>query len=212
VASTHVERQREAVRSSRTHDDTIRTPPTPHALQQLQSQVGNAGLVELLSQAQPKLVVGHANDPTEVEADTVARDVVASLGVQRTSQHQCASDCSHSSGGDGALNRSAIGLAGGDLDTSAEQRVKTSMGGGAPLPGAMQRQMEGAFGADFGGVRVHADETSAELARSMSARAFTLGGHIFLGAGQRTDNHELMAHELTHTIQQGASTPLAPGD
>jgi len=210
VASTRVERERDAIRSSRMHDGDDRTPAAPHALQRLQSQIGNAGLVQLLAQAQPKLVVGHANDPAEVEADNVASDVVSALGVQRSSPHQCASDCSHSSGG--AVNRSAIGLAGGDLDNSTEQRVKTAMGGGAPLPSGMQRQMEGAFGADFGGVRVHTDDTSAELARSMSARAFTLGGHIFLGAGQRTDNHELMAHELTHTIQQGASTPMAAVD
>jgi hypothetical protein len=96
-------------------------------------------------------------------------------------------------------------MAGGDLDAASSGKLQSAMSGGSPLPGTTRRQMEGAFNADFSSVRVHADEQSSQLARSMSARAFTVGGHIFLGGGQRTDNHELMAHELTHTIQQGAS-------
>lgn len=198
-------------RAQQPHDgDALRHVTPPHPLETLQSQIGNAGLVTMLQGAQAKLAVGHASDPAELEADAIAGQVVSSLGVQRGGGggHQCAPTCSHSGG---VVNRSPVGMAGGDLDASVEQRVQSSMNGGSPLPDSTRQQMEGAFGADFSGVRVHADETSSELARSMSAKAFTLGGHIFLGGGHSTSDHQLMAHELTHTIQQGAATQQSEG-
>src|SRR6185503_7974057 len=68
--------------------------------------------------------------------------------------------------------------------------------------------MEPRFRADFGEVRVHTDEQAERLAARLSARAFTYGGHIFFGRNQYRPNEpegaELLAHELTHTIQQQA--------
>ena len=72
--------------------------------------------------------------------------------------------------------------------------------------------MEGAFGADFGGVRVHADSSADGLSRSMQAKAFTVGSDIFFARGQyqpsSTSGQRLLAHELTHTVQQGAAGEL----
>lgn len=68
---------------------------------------------------------------------------------------------------------------------------------------------------DFSHVRVHADSRAATAARALNSRAFTLGDHVVFGAGQyapatRTGK-ELLAHELTHVIQQGGSAtgPIA---
>lgn len=61
------------------------------------------------------------------------------------------------------------------------------------------------LGADFSGVRVHDDPLAQQATAAMGARAFAYGGDVFLGAGERSDDLGLMAHELTHVVQQGAA-------
>jgi Domain of unknown function (DUF4157) len=84
---------------------------------------------------------------------------------------------------------------------------------GTPLPGSVRAFMEPRFGADFSLVRIHADEPAAALSDQYRAQAFTVGRDIYFGRGQfqpgTATGRELIAHELTHTIQQGAAT--APG-
>jgi len=74
--------------------------------------------------------------------------------------------------------------------------------------------METRFGADFSQVQIHADQHAAALSRSLSARAFTYGPHIYFGAGEyQPDTHEgkrVLAHELTHVLQQGAGQARLP--
>jgi hypothetical protein len=69
--------------------------------------------------------------------------------------------------------------------------------------------MEGAFGADFSGVKVHTDSKSHELNQSIQARAFTTGQDIFFRQGEYNPGsrpgQELLAHELTHVVQQNGS-------
>lgn len=81
--------------------------------------------------------------------------------------------------------------------------------GGEPLPEAVRQDMEGRFDADFSAVRIHRDERAAQASRALNAAAFTVGNQIHFGAGQfnpaSSDGRELLAHELTHTIQQGAA-------
>jgi hypothetical protein len=69
--------------------------------------------------------------------------------------------------------------------------------------------MEPRFNADFGAIRVHDNDNAARLNRGVRAKAFTVGNHIFFGRGQyrpeSDEGRELIAHELTHTVQQGAA-------
>ncbi|MBC7856684.1 MAG: DUF4157 domain-containing protein, partial [Pirellulaceae bacterium] len=87
--------------------------------------------------------------------------------------------------------------------------ISASQSGGSPLPKSVRRFMEPRFGANFSKVRVHTDARAAKLNRQVSARAFTVGNQVFFGGGQfqpeSQDGRELIAHELTHTIQQGAA-------
>jgi len=83
---------------------------------------------------------------------------------------------------------------------------------GSPLEGGPREEMEARFGHDFSAVRVHTDERAAESAGAVSALAYTVGPHIVFGAGQYAPGTQagrhLLAHELTHTIQQSSGTAL----
>jgi hypothetical protein len=88
-----------------------------------------------------------------------------------------------------------------------------SAGGGTPLPSEVRGYFEPRFGHDFSRVRVHADEASAASAQAVRARAYTVGPDIVFGANEYSpgtaDGRRLLAHELTHTVQQGAAPPVA---
>lgn len=83
--------------------------------------------------------------------------------------------------------------------------------GGEALHAGERAAMEARFGADFGDVRVHADAAAASAARGLGATAFTVGEHIAFAAGAYRPGSEpgraLLAHELTHVLQQRAAAP-----
>ncbi|MHC5852958.1 eCIS core domain-containing protein [Nostoc sp.] len=91
------------------------------------------------------------------------------------------------------------------LETSIQQK----RGKGQPLSDKLREPMEQAFGKDFSGVRVHADAQSDQINRSIQARAFTTGQDIFFRQGEYASGskqgQELLAHELTHVVQQNGS-------
>jgi hypothetical protein len=94
--------------------------------------------------------------------------------------------------------------------------VRSALAGlGARLDPKTRAFMEPRFGQDFSQVRVHSDRAAAEAAGVLNARAFTVGDHIFFGAGQSATGgagQRLMAHELTHVIQQrGGAVSGVPG-
>ncbi|HRJ41300.1 MAG TPA: DUF4157 domain-containing protein, partial [Caldilineaceae bacterium] len=100
------------------------------------------------------------------------------------------------------------GREGGEVDSGVENAIQRAQGGGRPLDTRVQRYMEDAIGAGFSDVRVHTDAQADALNRSLNANAFTTGKDIFFGQGQyqpgSSSGQELIAHELTHTVQQGA--------
>ncbi len=87
-----------------------------------------------------------------------------------------------------------------------ENSIQQARGGGQPLSDNIRAPMEQAFGADFSGVRVHNDADSDMLNNSLQARAFTTGMDIFFKQGEynpgTSAGQELIAHELTHVVQQ----------
>ena len=91
-----------------------------------------------------------------------------------------------------------------EIPDSVHQVLRST---GQPLDTATRAYMEPRFGHDFSGVRVHADAHAAESARAVHAHAYTVGRDVVFGAGQfapRTSaGRELLAHELTHVVQQG---------
>ncbi len=95
--------------------------------------------------------------------------------------------------------------AGSDFESDLAQ----SRADGTPLPAAVRANFEPRFGADFGHVRIHTGHQAGQLNRQIQAQAFTHGGDIYFGDGayapETAAGQRLMAHELTHTIQQSSS-------
>ena len=89
-----------------------------------------------------------------------------------------------------------------------EATINQARGGGQPLADSIREPMEQAFGADFSGVKVHTDAQSDQLNRSIQARAFATGRDVFFKKGEyqpgSRGGQELIAHELTHVVQQNA--------
>lgn len=88
-----------------------------------------------------------------------------------------------------------------------EQEIDQSRGSGVAMASGTLNEMNGAFGADFSGVRIHTDGKATQLSEKLQAKAFTTGNNIYFNHGQYQpgthDGKRLLAHELTHTIQQG---------
>ena len=87
-------------------------------------------------------------------------------------------------------------------------KLSQSKGSGQPMDSATGSFMSSRFGADFSNVKIHTDNNAASMSNSINAKAFTHQNHIYFNQGQYQPNTHggktLLAHELTHTIQQGA--------
>jgi hypothetical protein len=127
-------------------------------------------------------------DPAEVHGLTSLQQRVGNQAVQRLLAQRS---------GEGSV----------ELDEGAAKRINRERDRGQPLPEATQRRMGGALGHDLSSVRVHTDAEADQLNRQLDARAFTTGRDVFFREGEydphSTDGQELIAHELTHVVQQG---------
>ncbi len=97
-----------------------------------------------------------------------------------------------------------------------QTNINTLIGGGHPLPDSVRKFFEPRFGYDFSGVRIHTGNRASEVARSINAQAFTKGTDIVFGSGQykpgSCSGDRLLAHELTHVVQQGNPAQSQPGE
>ncbi|MEY3329171.1 MAG: hypothetical protein RLZZ115_2054, partial [Cyanobacteriota bacterium] len=99
-----------------------------------------------------------------------------------------------------------------DAHSGVETAIQRSLGQGQPLPTPVREPMENAFGFDFAQVRIHHDTEGDRLSRSLDARAFTTGSDVFFRQGnyepESPSGKRLLAHELTHVVQQSSESPL----
>ncbi|MEM0978865.1 MAG: DUF4157 domain-containing protein [Cyanobacteria bacterium P01_H01_bin.58] len=100
----------------------------------------------------------------------------------------------------------------GNASVEVEDAIQHSLGQGKPLADPLREQMEGAIGADFSEVRVHTDSQADGLNQSLQAKAFTTGQDIYFKQGEfkpgSQDGQALLAHELTHVVQQSGAQGL----
>ncbi len=167
---------------------------------------------------QAKLSVSKPADPLEKEADRTADQVMrtpdamvqrAAVGTGSTtgSVEPPSIQRAAAAGPEQGVQRFGEGTPTVAADAQADiQRATT---GGQAMPSDVRADMEPRLGADLGDVRVHADESAHSLTSHLSARAFTYRNHVFFGRNQyqpaTSEGRHLLAHELTHTIQQGAT-------
>jgi hypothetical protein len=177
-----------------------------------QNALGNRALETLLRtrQLQTKRTVSQPGDPWEREADRVASSIVAGSSppaVQRActcSAGQSCDSCEEEKSESLPVHRKAHGEA--STASTPEARHALLPSHGEPLDGATRGFFEPRFGRDFADVRVHAGSEAAESARALAADAFTIGSQIGFAPGRYSPQTEsgkrLLAHELTHVIQQ----------
>lgn len=160
---------------------------------------------------QPKLSIGAPGDKYEQEADTIARKVVMQIQSPVNPAGETVQRQTPMLSIQPKLSFPAPSIQRQDEEATPdlESSISRAKSSGSPLDNAIRPKMEGAFGADFSGVRVHTDANSDTLNRSISARAFTTGQHIFFKKGEynpgSSGGQELLAHELTHVVQQSGS-------
>ncbi|MBA4055212.1 MAG: hypothetical protein C0490_10905 [Marivirga sp.] len=98
---------------------------------------------------------------------------------------------------------------GSPVPSDIEKKIQSMRGGGQAIDDKTLVAMESSFGADFSSVRVHTNSQAVQMSRELNAHAFTVGNDIFFNEGryqpQSKQGAGLLAHELTHTVQQGAS-------
>lgn len=94
-------------------------------------------------------------------------------------------------------------------DSNLESNLNNSRGGGSLLSKNTRTEMESGFGADFSGVKIHNDANAVQMNKQLGSQAFASGNDIYFNEGKynpdSTAGKHLLAHELTHTVQQGAS-------
>lgn len=113
------------------------------------------------------------------------------------------------------LARDGAGLLpGGRVHPDVESVIATRRGAGASLDRGSQERFSSDLGDNLGDVRIHTDSTADQLARSVSARAFVTGSDVFFAQGEykpgTTGGDKLLAHELTHVVQQRGAPSSGP--
>jgi len=100
------------------------------------------------------------------------------------------------------------------VTSNVQSGISNKMSGGQPMDTNTRSFMESRMNADFSNVRVHSDAESGSLNNQLSARAFTYQNHVFFNRDQyqpgTSEGKHLLAHELTHTIQQGHAVQRSP--
>jgi hypothetical protein len=91
-----------------------------------------------------------------------------------------------------------------------ESTLASSKGGGSKMDNDTQSTMESGIGADFSGVKIHTDSNAVQMNQNLGAKAFTNGSDVYFNKGEydpaSKNGQHLLAHELTHTVQQGAAS------
>lgn len=171
---------------------------------------------------QPKLTVGAVNDPLEHEADAMADSVMnmqevpviantCTNGVQRKCAHCEEEEKVQRKPLASFIQRkeSAHGVTASDAVSS---QINASKGKGNNMDGNTQSFMQKRFGSDFSDVKIHTGGEAIQMSRELNAKAFTVGSDIYFNDGQydpaSNEGKCLLAHELTHTVQQGSGSSL----
>jgi len=182
----------------------------------------NIHLSRIKPSLQAKLTINTPGDKYEQEADAMADRVMRmpsnenkskkTTGLIGASVHRKYSLSEEEEKKKPIMRKSESTNTGIQVSPSFESSLNSSKGSGSPLPKGTRSFMENAFSADFSDVRVHTDSKASEMSKWINAKAFTQGSNIYFNNGQfsleSSNGKKLLAHELTHVVQQNLySTP-----
>lgn len=209
IAVDKTERKRDNSVSRIRKTDNAKSLSSPSDILFIQRTSRNQAAQQLIKSDlfQANLRIGRANNIYEQEADRIAEQVMCN--PQQVPQRQ--TDLWE------ADEEEAIhvtNLPGHALATTTGIHVSISKirGRGQPLDTETRAFMEPRLGHNFADVRIHTDRQATEIAREINARAFTVGSDIVFGTGRymptTNEGRRLLAHELTHVIQQAGKAKL----
>jgi len=159
------------------------------------------------------LNISQPHDPAEIEADQIADRVMRMpMGATKPTQNSIDSPgtihpkCSTCEDEEEIIQRKPLPSGGGVLSKSPVHMQNAVSSGGRPLDRQTRSFFEPRLGYDLSSVRIHTGDTAGESARTIDAKAYTLGSHIVFGSGEYKPESEsgkhLLAHELAHVAQQ----------
>jgi hypothetical protein len=181
--------------------------PAPSAARTLQERLGNHGTqafvantIQFSKASRLPSKVSRKTDAAELEAEETARKVM------RMREPPATKPTGSKPKTTGVVQRAEAAT---PAPAAVRGSSRVNIAGGSPLPSPVRSYMEPRFGASFSHVRVHTGDAAAQQSTRLNANAFTVGDHVFFGRDkyqpQSASGRELIAHELTHTVQQGAT-------
>jgi hypothetical protein len=170
---------------------------------------------------QPKFIINEPGNQYEHEADAMANKVMGMVAnetysqpkpitglVGRSVQRKC-SKCEEEEKKKRIMRKPEAANTGIQISSSFASSLSASKGGGATIPKETRRFMENAFSTDFSRVKIHTGGQASEMSNGINAKAFTYGNDIYFKEGEYNPSSSiglhLLAHELTHVVQQGGS-------
>lgn len=199
------------------------------SIQRTYAESEEEGNTEIETSVQSKLTVGAPDDPYEKEADAVADKVmrmpadgqskksedepqeeppaVQSKPLRASPIQRLYDESTEELEGDASQVQRKPNSS--SLQSSIPNSVNSAIaspGSGSPLAEPVRSRVEPVLGVDLSNVKVHSDPQSQRASKDIQAKAFTHKNNIFLGEGQSHHDAGLIAHEATHTVQQGANT------
>lgn len=211
------EENKTVLQSSEDKDKIERSEDTHENSESVQksSEKEASGKNEFVEQKiQAKFTVGSADDHLEREADDTADKIVRMPEPTAEAENESKTASIQKFSIFRKLFRKKAEPDVPVVDEETASGIEMSRGMGDPLTENVSSFMGKRFGADFSNVRIHTDSKAGMLSKKIRAQAFTIGSDIYFGEGKfkpdTSDGKRLIAHELTHTIQQG-STPVKTG-
>jgi hypothetical protein len=156
--------------------------------------------------ALPKLKINTPGDSYEQEADSMAEKVMRMTEKDTISKPATGYT-------DLSIQRKPGEDGGDEAPADMVSKLNSSEGKGNSMPAATRKFMENAFNTDFSGVNIHSNNEAATMSKTIGARAFTYGNDVYFNQGRYNPDTKqgkhLLAHELTHVVQQKSSIGLA---
>lgn len=178
---------------------------------------------------QAKLNIGKSNDKFETEADATADKVVSNKEsrsggffpptqpalVQKQTAKEDKEVQTKEEKEEQVQKSETVDTT--PANTSAlESKLQSSKGGGSPMANRTREEMESGFGTDFGDVKIHNDSNAIQMNKELGSQAFASGKDVYFNQGKYNPDSQsgkhLLAHELTHTLQQGAKPNIQKQD